>query len=473
MARTDYYGIQTPVLQATSQAIRTVNGTVGTIAPEDWGNLIRAMHSQSDYDNVMAQLVEETTTPAAIASFTDGANNLPVKNLEVNVTAWQEGSGDPAPDNVRPVHGFDKVRVNMVDFNQITNNGNFSSLDYWSAFNGTISVNSNECVYTFTSVANDRYSNSLRYSMYLIPTHKYFFSSDCYVTKPSKTLIYDIGNAYIKDKAITAGWNRVQTIMDATFSTAGKKSCYIGLEFCGDFNYQVGDTYKMKNIMAFDLTQMFGSRIADYLYNLESNQEGAGVALFRQLFYKDYYDYNVGGTWVSVASVNGDSYPDYAEIALGNEIFGGKVNFTTGEMEVDWELVAYKGTELWQSNGANGYYLTLPIKFQTYQKPIANYMKGLPSGVGTELQNWQLRLNGQSVNLLVKPDMSQIATVADWKTYLTQHNLIVVLNLATPFTVQLTPQQISTLLGNNTFFADTGNISITYRANGALYVAQH
>jgi len=36
--------------------------------------------------------------------------------------------------------------------------------------------------------------------------------------------------------------------------------------------------------------------------------------------------------------------------------------------------------------------------------------------------------------------------------------------LAEPITIQLTPQQITTLLGRNTFWADTGDIELTYRA---------
>lgn len=43
-----------------------------------------------------------------------------------------------------------------------------------------------------------------------------------------------------------------------------------------------------------DLTQMFGSTIADYIYSLERNQDGAGVAYFKQLFGADYYEYNAG-----------------------------------------------------------------------------------------------------------------------------------------------------------------------------------
>lgn len=43
-----------------------------------------------------------------------------------------------------------------------------------------------------------------------------------------------------------------------------------------------------------DLTQMFGSTIADYIYSLETAQAGAGVAYFKNLFGADYYAYNAG-----------------------------------------------------------------------------------------------------------------------------------------------------------------------------------
>ena len=59
--------------------------------------------------------------------------------------------------------------------------------------------------------------------------------------------------------------------------------------------------------MLFDLTQMFGSTIADYIYSLEQANAGAGVAYFRSLFPKPYYDYNAGellsvsGLWFTLA----------------------------------------------------------------------------------------------------------------------------------------------------------------------------
>ena len=44
----------------------------------------------------------------------------------------------------------------------------------------------------------------------------------------------------------------------------------------------------------FDLTQMFGSTIADYIYSLETATPGAGVAWFRRLFPNDYYAHDAG-----------------------------------------------------------------------------------------------------------------------------------------------------------------------------------
>lgn len=57
--------------------------------------------------------------------------------------------------------------------------------------------------------------------------------------------------------------------------------------------------YKFKDVQCIDLTVMFGSTIADYIYALEQGTAGAGVAFFKNLFPKDYYPYSAG-TLVSV-----------------------------------------------------------------------------------------------------------------------------------------------------------------------------
>lgn len=47
----------------------------------------------------------------AIANFTDGADNIPVKSLTAQIVATQAGSGDPSPSNIRSIIGFSSVEV--------------------------------------------------------------------------------------------------------------------------------------------------------------------------------------------------------------------------------------------------------------------------------------------------------------------------------------------------------------------------
>jgi hypothetical protein len=51
----------------------------------------------------------KTVGPAAIASFTDGAQDAPLKSLVFDIEPVQSGSGDPSPTNIRPISGWTQV----------------------------------------------------------------------------------------------------------------------------------------------------------------------------------------------------------------------------------------------------------------------------------------------------------------------------------------------------------------------------
>lgn len=59
-------------------------------------------------------------------------------------------------------------------------------------------------------------------------------------------------------------------------------------------NFLAGDVITISDVYAFDLTQMFGPTVADYIYSLQQATAGAGVAWFKNLFPKSYYAYNAG-----------------------------------------------------------------------------------------------------------------------------------------------------------------------------------
>lgn len=57
----------------------------------------------------------------SIATVNDAAE-LPLNALKVSVEAWQEGSGDPSPSNVRPIHGWDSGEISVVGKNWFNKN---------------------------------------------------------------------------------------------------------------------------------------------------------------------------------------------------------------------------------------------------------------------------------------------------------------------------------------------------------------
>lgn len=111
----------------------------------------------------------------------------------------------------------------------------------------------------------------------------------------------DIGNR-MTDKVIggTIAWNQ---LVDTNTVSVTPKADHIyfmrvgGTESLGKVGSTVSVTGSTDNI--FDLTTMFGSTVANYIYSIEQSNIGAGVSWFKKLFPKDYYAYN-DGTLMSV-----------------------------------------------------------------------------------------------------------------------------------------------------------------------------
>lgn len=82
-----------------------------------------------------------------IASFSDGADNVPMKSVKVTIVPKQAGSGDPSPSNVRPITGWTDadvhVQSNLFDvftWGENTVNQRFYSVDS----NGFITVTASD-----------------------------------------------------------------------------------------------------------------------------------------------------------------------------------------------------------------------------------------------------------------------------------------------------------------------------------------
>ena len=60
-------------------------------------------------------LLPEDTATGAEVTITDACPDLPIVELTAEINAVQEGTGDPSPDNVRPISGWDEITVTHDD----------------------------------------------------------------------------------------------------------------------------------------------------------------------------------------------------------------------------------------------------------------------------------------------------------------------------------------------------------------------
>lgn len=252
-------------------------------------------------------VVTETAGPAIIATFTTNVVDL-LKEVKCSIKPIQNGTPwiDSNEINKEPYikravagtatrignHLYDKLVGGTVAFNQMVQNGNFASAEGWAPYDGTktvLSVSNNEATITFLS-SGSGYVYGLRTSVQRhTANHKYLASVDLYVNKAGEYGIDADGGRQNKTGVITANsWVNFAKIYNANGQNT---TSFIILSVD---RLETDDYIKAKNVYLVDLTAMFGSTIADYIYGLEQATAGAGVAWFKALFPNDYYAYNAG-----------------------------------------------------------------------------------------------------------------------------------------------------------------------------------
>lgn len=94
--------VVTQILEAANTAVKT--------ADEALASSSAATADIADLFATKAPAIINTAS-GEIASFSDGADGMPVKKLEVAINPVQAGSGEPSPENVRPISGWTEVKV--------------------------------------------------------------------------------------------------------------------------------------------------------------------------------------------------------------------------------------------------------------------------------------------------------------------------------------------------------------------------
>lgn len=355
---------------------------------------------------ILLNTPHEEPASGAVASFATEVQKL--KECVVNIEPVQEGTGDPSPDNVRPISGWSEAKVyddpkygGTVWWNQ-----QFPAASEWKAHSVQSSVSVSDGVITATLISGTPtvYSPAITITGGTIVTtiakHKYYMAckfnpaADGYPYLRNNTA-FSSGGGVFGSKTTRAGeWGSYENITSAT--ATGGPAWYLG-NAGNTSQIQIGDSFSIKDLMCIDLTAMFGA-----------GNEPATVADFRALFPNDYYAYNAGEETL-VSAVNGDPY-QAVTIDLDGTRYGGTLDVLTGKIRLYPCYASYNGETLvgpWISS-------------------MDKYVAGTTPTIG--------------------------AQVVDFGGEVT--------------TVQLSPTQLKAFKGQNNIFADTGDSSVKYWKHG-------
>ena len=215
--------------------------------------------------------------------------------------------------------------IEIVGGSVVWNQLSTVATDY-AVYKGTKSTDGDTIIASYDNSTN---VNMQIYKNVSIPAnHKVLLSGKFYPTKAVQVK-YTLsgGNYSTADISITANvWNTLNFIANPTANVTQ-------MVFYTNRNtvLEEGDYVKAKDFQIIDLTQMFGSTIANYIYTLEQSTAGSGVAWFRKYFPNVYYAYSaptIQSTKVSGKKVVG--FNAYNNTTGKAKLLGGNLYQITG-----------------------------------------------------------------------------------------------------------------------------------------------
>lgn len=374
---------------------------------------------KSGFSELSARLLNAFPTDIAsgsIASFSDGADNLPLKSLVVNINPVQDLHGQESPYPA----GGGKNKFN----------GTFLQ-GYWAYADGTW-VNSPNWITTEKIPCKASTS--------------YTVSADTKMTRWQGFVWYDSNGDFISTDNLNSNVNIGLT------KTSPSNAAYLVFNIAGYPG--ANDTIAPSDVTYFQL------------------EEGSSSTAYAP--YSNICPIS-GWTQVNVNHSDADmTNPTTITIDLGQTVYGGKLDVLSGVLTVDRAMVDL-GAKNWYPSTAAG-----RTRFRTSITDIERISSPnvcaslLCSNYPTKTANQTYQgatgvsLQQNEGDIYIYDPQTESMTTAELKSAMSGVQLCY--ELATPQTYQLTPTEVTTLLGDNTIWADTGDTEVEYRANTELWV---
>ena len=359
-------------------------------------------------------------TPPGMASF---------DSIQSVLLPVQAGSGDPSPDNIRPISGRTDATLTRCGVNIFP-----PGEEKTGTMNGI----------TFVSDGNGKYTlngTSTGSAAFVINLVKPVRIPDAYVG------YFHMLNSVANGNFAVAFFENGTSI---TFSSATIINRIRSID--GEF----GSLLRGRTIDAVQLYVNGSGRVFD------------NFTLAPMLLQT--------GTLTDYKPYTGDTYT----ADFGQMVYGGTMDWTTGVLTVTHKYLEFKGTEnwimessgIWAGNNGN----TFGIWFNGAELGISNdlitasstYIPVRRNATGDWRDNCvAIAGGGASVNFI----RTSYASVDGWKAYLADQYAAgtpvqIVYKLATPTTIQLSPVTVTALKGVNTLHTDADSVSVAYTASG-------
>ena len=412
---------------ATPQVIQLTPQEITTLLNENYiwansGTLALTYHQKFDVrlTEAVAKVLPTETVTGDIVSITDGAEDIPVKALTIEVEPKQAGSGDPSPDNVRAISGWDAVNVVRTGKNLIDMKG----LNHTSGTVTAMTFLKKGTYYVYQFSGSSAHNTSFYYSL----------------DGTNKTIIPTTDDGYAVAALSSASYNRQKNMITL------HQDCYFALSILG--NASIGEN-PIDVMVTTDGT------------GYDSFPNNAGSLAYKDSMYEPYVS---------------TTYP----IPLPSTVYGGTLDVASGVMTVD-RAMANLGDFTWTVSTSGRYSRFVSGNLVNVIEPtsastevtiaVCSQYKAVKfdttytanTDMVMSVTNVQSGASGK-INIVD----SRFDNVNDFKAAM--DGVQFAYPLKNPYTITLDPTTISTLLGNNSIYADAGQVTVRYRADVGLYI---
>ena len=342
------------------------------------------------------------------ASFDDGADDVPVSSLKVALEPIQTGTGDPSPTNIRPISGHSSVTVERTGKNLYQVTQTSQTID-----GVTVTINADGTI----SLAGTA----------------------------TATIALVLG--YFTPKANTRYY-----VSGSPFAT---NSCRLQFQ---EGSTTVVNQYNNESVLVENLN-VTQHRIRLYIAN---GTNVNGVVIKPMIRYAsdtdDTFEPYVAPT----------SYP----ISLGRDVYGGTVDLTTGVLTLTTGYKNITASDSVSTVGSRGH--GWQVYRSSFDNPPLNTGENYSDGVMCDRLKTEIGASSVADDIVFINSTGtlrfNLATVYADKTAL--FNALSEINVAYPIepqTIQLTPQEVKTLLGYNNI-SSSGTVDVIYHADTKLYI---